>query len=196
MNIIERTIAVFAITLVVGTAAGQALLHSQGTGDDFFAIEVDGPAIAVVTHQGSSNFIVQSWDQASEWPNVLVNVIGDFDGTVPVGFDSDPVDIEIQADGSWTLAIMALDDAVELHADPPQSGVGPMVLDLRNLDPRALNLSHEGSSNFQVIGWSTSSVWPDVLVNEIGGYDGRVRLPSEVEFLQIEADGVWEVEAQ
>lgn len=194
MSIFVRIVTAIAIGLAITTAAGQALLQSQGTGDDFFAIEVDGPSIAVITHQGSSNFIVQSWDQDSEWPNVLVNVIGSFDGTVPLGFDSDPVDIEIQADGSWTLTITALDDAVELHADTTQSGVGPMVLDLRDLDARALNLSHAGSSNFQVIGWSTSSVWPDVLVNEIGAYDGRVRLPSEVEFLQIEADGAWEVE--
>jgi hypothetical protein len=68
--------------------------------------------------------------------------------------------------------------------------------------PAVLDLTHTGSSNFIVWSLDTSFASIDLLVNEIGAYDGRRMVhggwfgaPELVRHLEIDADGAWSITA-
>ena len=82
----------------------------EGSGDDIVDVPVitDSIIVATFTHQGSSNFAVVSYNQAGERISLLVNEIGNFQGTVPFNFSEPPAELEISANGSWTLTLSDL----------------------------------------------------------------------------------------
>ena len=51
--------------------------------------------------------------------------------------------------------------------------------------------THQGDSNFSVLAWNEDG--RDLLVNEIGEYNGTVRSPTGIVFYQITANGDWTV---
>lgn len=55
-------------------------------------------------------------------------------------------------------------------------------------------ISHDGSSNFAIESHSADGD-RDLLVNEIGSYDGTVRM-SDAVALEINADGNWTIDAE
>ena len=69
--------------------------------------------------------------------------------------------------------------------------------------PAVLDLTHGGTSNFIVWSLDSSFAKIDLLVNEIGSYQGRRMVhggwftqPELVRHLEIKADGVWSITAQ
>ena len=58
---------------------------------------------------------------------------------------------------------------------------------LVSTDSSRLSATHNGSSNFAILGWGDRR---DLLVNEIGTYSGTVRLGNPLA-LEIKADGEW-----
>ncbi|MFC2153814.1 hypothetical protein ACFLQ7_04210 [Actinomycetota bacterium] len=72
-----------------------------GAGDDVVKIAEFGSSagIATLTHNGSSNFIVWAWAGSSR--DLLVNEIGPYFGSVPVGAGYSVFDIS--SDGPWTV---------------------------------------------------------------------------------------------
>ena len=157
-----------------------------GTGDDFFALALKGPAVARLTHEGASNFMVFAFD-ADQHRTVLVNEIGAYAGDRPLGFSGDlPVEIELKAGGNWTLTVLPLGEVpVGAHQ---LAGRGSAVLNISAVSGSALSLTHDGEKNFMVFAWAHGRT---VLVNHIGGYSGRMRLPAGTAFLEIVADGSW-----
>ena len=70
-----------------------------------------------------------------------------------------------------------------LSACRPRASEGP--------DPTpAATLTHNGDSNFSVWAWGTTR---DLLVNEIGAYDGTVLVESGLFIWDVSADGDWTV---
>ncbi|MCA1788472.1 MAG: hypothetical protein LC667_01070 [Thioalkalivibrio sp.] len=186
-----RTLTALLAMLAMATPAlANALYERQGVGDDFFDIDLGVPSIALLTHDGRSNFQVLAY-AADGGRDVLVNEIGVYQGTRPLGFSELPVEIEIKADGAWTLTVLPLDQAVEPGTS--LAGRGDMVLDFRGVDGRALVLTHDGSSNFMVLAWGDRR---SALVNEIGAYSGRLRLAAGTLFLEIRADGNWSLQIE
>ena len=55
--------------------------------------------IATFTHKGGGNFVVMQSD--GTWPDLLINEIGTYNGTVPLS--SGPSLLLITADGKWTM---------------------------------------------------------------------------------------------
>ena len=51
------------------------------------------------------------------------------------------------------------------------------------------SLGHKGGGNFVVM--QSDGTWPDLLINEIGTYNGTVPLSSGPSLLLITADGKW-----
>ena len=86
----------------------------SGAGDDVVSLEVpdDAPATITLTHDGTANFVVQAHDAAGEFPDLLANAIGAYEGTRPLNFEGEPVrELEITADGSWTATVRPLTEA-------------------------------------------------------------------------------------
>ncbi|MFB3107248.1 MAG: S-layer homology domain-containing protein, partial [Pseudomonadales bacterium] len=85
------------------------------------------------------------------------------------------------------------------------SGTGNDVIDFQIPGdvPAVLDLTHNGTSNFIVWSLDTSFAKIDLLVNEIGNYQGRRMVhggwftqPELVRHLEIKADGAWSITAQ
>jgi len=57
-------------------------------------------------HAGSANFIVLLLDDQGDWVELLVNEIGNFDGSKAIGIDAPGLHLlDIQADGDWTITV-------------------------------------------------------------------------------------------
>ena len=158
----------------------------EGSGDDIIDVPAvdDAPLVATLTHAGSSNFAVTSFSPDGDRVDLMVNVIGNYEGTVPYNFQEVVAELEINADGPWTVTISDLRDQPTIAETP--SGTGDMVL-LHDGTGGRLSLTHDGDSNFAVRGWETRR---QLLVNEIGAYEGTVRMDPAVA-LEIAADGNW-----
>ena len=85
------------------------------------------------------------------------------------------------------------------------SGTGNDVIDFQipGDAPAVLDLTHDGTSNFIVWSLDNSFAKIDLLVNEIGNYQGRRMVhggwftqPELVRHLEIKADGAWSITAQ
>jgi hypothetical protein len=78
--------------------------HS-GVGDDVVFFEQSTSAFVefVATHSGSSNFIIWTYDIASDDRDLIVNEIGVFSGTQVEALGPGHYVIDITADGAWTL---------------------------------------------------------------------------------------------
>lgn len=163
----------------------------EGRGDDIIDIPVvtDDAVVATFTHQGSSNFAVVSFDSSGNRISLLVNEIGNYSGTVPLNFSSPPSELEITADGAWTVTISDVRD--QPVYDGTATGSGDQVL-LVTVGAGRLAATHDGRSNFAMLAWGDRRT---LMINEIGSYSGTVRLPDAVA-LEITADGNWTLTAQ
>ena len=88
------------------------VLSGKGNRVVRFSIPSNSIPIAVVTHRGSGNFIVESIDTAGSSIDLLVNTIGDYKGTVLFGIGADhPVELKVQADGAWKMIVRSSTEA-------------------------------------------------------------------------------------
>lgn len=155
-----------------------------GTGDD--VVRVNRSGAAALTHDGSSNFVVRSYDE-TDWLDTEVNEIGTYTGIVLIDFGTDI--LEVEADGNWSVTFQ--DPRVMVGNSI--FGTGDEVVTVSRSGPATL--THDGSSNFVV--WSYDGTDRlDLEVNEIGAYVGTVTIDSGTEFLEITADGNWSVTFQ
>lgn len=163
----------------------------EGSGDDIIDVPVvtDVPLVATFTHSGSSNFAVVSFDATGGRLDLLVNDIGRYVGTVPFNFSVPPAELEISANGAWTVTLSDLRDQPVYAGNA--TGSGDQVLYV-TADAGRLAATHDGSSNFVIRSWGDSR---SLMVNEIGTYVGTVRLPDALA-LEINADGRWTLTAQ
>lgn len=82
---------------------------------------------------------------------------------------------------------------------PPQpvvlSGSGSDVVMLPSTDVMVATISHSGRSNFVVWALDAGLAQTDLLVNEIGNYNGRVpvNLRGDTTALEVDADGAWTI---
>lgn len=159
----------------------------EGSGD--FVAQFDNPGAseiqwATITHSGGSNFAVWELGEDLQQGDLLVNTVGNYQGNVAVGVDIDVHGFEITADGPWRIEVKPLE---MLRAfDSTAEGAGDDVLRYDG-EAMAARISHAGSSNFAV--WANN----DLLVNEVGNYDGTVRFPAGPALVRITADGPWSI---
>lgn len=161
-----------------------------GRGADVVDLVVpDGDAAVLnITHQGSSNFAITGYDASGEYLDLLVNEIGNYEGSRPVNLvDGDTVaELEIEADGEWTIEVVPL---VSLPVSGDQvTGHGDQILVVGWTGGR-LAVTHDGESNFVVLTYGQSGT--DLAINVIGPYDGTIRLDSNVFIVEVQADGKW-----
>lgn len=165
----------------------------SGSGDDVvdLAVPSDNPAILHIVHKGTRNFTVTSYSASGQYLDLLVNTIGAYDGRVPINFfvGDEAASLEVGARGSWTIEVLPLRDGTSM-ADS-MSGSGDDVLLLLPTSSGRLRATHGGRGNFAVVAIGASG---SLLINEIGGYEGTVRLPAGTVALVVTADGPWTLE--
>jgi uncharacterized protein with LGFP repeats len=150
-------------------------------------------AVATLTHNGRSNFIVKSLDASYGWKDLLVNEIGQYGGTVL--FDernwqgTDTVYLDIQADGAWTINISAVESVPRFDGSFEVLGKGDAVLYYTG-GPRAATLFNNGLSNFII--WAYGQNESDLVVNEIGRYSAVVPMIGPALY-EVSSSGTWSI---
>lgn len=160
--------------------APPASIVKEGVGDDVLQVEVPGGDSSVLVyakHSGQSNFAVKTDS------DLLVNEIGSYEGVTYL--DDATGLMEISADGPWRIEFRSTDIA-RPFAGGKIDGRGDDVLWVSG-GGQIASMSHTGESNFAV------KTTDDLLVNEIGAYNGRVRWPGSG-LVVITADGNWTID--
>ena len=159
----------------------------QGSGQTATEAVTPPSAISVValTHNGSSNFIVNAFQGGQE--TLLVNEIGPYQGTRPLVGDGD-VTFDVDADGAWTIVLSPLGTA----DGAAFSGTGAAVSGLFDPpDAGAWEFTHDGQANFVV--WAHCAGGDNLVQNEIGAVSGSgvVDFGDGPCFWEVDADGSW-----
>lgn len=167
---------------------------ASGVGDSVVDVTFPpDPAIITILYNGGSNFIVESYDAFGNGIDLLVNTIGSYAGTRLINSEvgGEVTRLGIQASGSWSLEIKPLDAALRVNAPGRYDGSGDSVF---FLDGRAgtAHFVAPADTNFIVHAYTTTSV--ELVVNEIGPYDGVSIIPSDVFLFDVTATGAWSVE--
>ena len=172
-----------------------APVDQSGTGDSVIAIPAGAKAgVVTATHQGSANFAVNVLD-ASNQPtgDLLVNTIGNYSGVTAFGLNdlgNPGTNIQIKADGAWTIKITPISSAPALTL--PDGATGDQVY---KYDGAAGNwaFTNQGQGNFAVIQYG--GAMPNLAVNEIGAYTGTVPMFAGPTVVIVKSDGNWTVAA-
>jgi hypothetical protein len=174
-------------------------IELTGKGDKVakFTIPEETPAIADVTHRGKANFAITTIDGAGDHLDLLVNTIGDYQGTVL--FDEAPEShaaaLEITADGTWAIIVKPVTDSPTWDLGAALQGIGDSVYQVSPSSGLVtLDVENKGEGNFAVIAFSADRQG-SLLVNEIGDYRGQVLLPDGTVLLEITSDGTWSARA-
>lgn len=177
------------------TTLPPVLAEGSGSGDDVVEIDIPNvPVIATFTHTGGSNFAVWSLDAAFENIDLLVNTIGAYDGTRPMQFDGEGVSgFEISAGGAWTYVIAPLSETEQVEC--PTEGEGDDVVAVTNFmsGGGAADLTFDADANFAIWAWGAEG--RDLIVNDIGPYEGTVRVQSGLFLWDITGnEGSWSID--
>jgi hypothetical protein len=161
----------------------------DGRGDDVVTLQAQGPLIVHASYTGGSNFVIKGLDASNGDTDLLVNTIGAYNGTTALDFDKAVTkSLQITASGPWHLDISSPLSAT--HFTGSYSGKGDNVL-IYDGSSGVATISHDGSSNFVIHTVNSGSA--DLLVNEIGVYNGKQPWPSGPAFIEINADGNWTI---
>ena len=171
-------------------------IELTGTGDRIVDLERETwPGIAHITHSGNGNFAVINYDAQGEYLGLLVNTIGNYEGKRLIDIKNNEYTsrFEVKADGNWTITIYPLLPEYVTYMDVPgtYSGTGDDVIALHG-SPDIATFNYLGDGNFAVIGYSSED-W-DLLVNEIGPYNGQAIVPNGTVLLEVTADDPWTME--
>jgi hypothetical protein len=172
-----------------------------------------GLATFEMTHDGSSNFAVTLLSADGDTVDLLANDIGPFNGTAVIGVREGTVFgarpgrhiLNIEADGNWSIILRQ--PRFSSAPEPPQTfkGKGMAMSPAFMLDEGLVTFSftHDGKSNFAVALLSAEGDTADLLVNEIGPFEGSKAVGVKaraimgakpgIHVLKIDADGNWTV---
>jgi hypothetical protein len=163
----------------------------SGRGDDVIDFSIPGDDVAAlrIRHSGTRNFSVVTYTAGGRRLDLLVNTIGSYGGVVPVNlYNGEEVgEIEITADGSWSIEAMPVTSLPRFGG--AATGSGDTVL-VNASGAGRLDISHSGDRNFIVLSHGSRR---ELLVNDIGPYSGTVRVDSGSVLIEIRADGSWSI---
>jgi hypothetical protein len=168
-----------------------------GSGDSVVDVDWDGIGLVHVIYTGPSNFAIINYDANNERIDLLVNTIGNYEGTLPFDFleDEDTARFEVTASGNWEIQILPVNQIRRVDIPGTFTGTGDDVVAFMGLeDPDLLVIdASKADSNFVVFSYNGGK---DLLVNEIAPYTGTVIVSREAVILQIIAEGDWSIEVK
>jgi hypothetical protein len=171
-------------------------LEGKGKKVAQFAIPYGEPAIAVITHTGKTNFIVRALDATGGVLYHLVDVTGDYKGTVLFdwGEEGQSVAFAIDADGTWTITIKPVSEALVWDPTMPLKGTGDNVYQIVPASSGLvlLNLAYTGNDHFNVHAYSPDG--REGLADEIGDSTRHVWMSERSGIIDVDADtGSWSI---
>ncbi|WP_374009877.1 DUF308 domain-containing protein [Leifsonia sp. LS-T14] len=172
-----------------------APINQTGTGDSVIALPAGANAgVVTASHQGSSNFALNILD-ASNQPtgDLLVNTIGNYSGVTAYGMNAlgdGGVNLQVKADGAWNITISPVSAAPDLTL--PGSATGDQVFKYGGAAGNWA-FTNQGQSNFAVIQYG--GAMPNLAVNTIGAYSGKVPMFAGPTVVVVKSDGAWTVAA-
>jgi hypothetical protein len=180
----------------------QAPIVLSGKGNSVVNVDKEeDPALAHITYTGGGNFAVWNYGAGNQKLDLLVNTIGNYEGTRPLDFRSDEhtVRFEVQGSGKWKIEVLPLEEMRSVDIPGKFDGKGDDVVILIGSGmPDLLKFdASKAKSNFAVWGYGKSE---DLLVNEIAPYSGTALVDSSLPtdsgrlVLVIEAEGSWAIE--
>lgn len=169
----------------------------EGSGDDVVEIDKwDGPSIVDVVRDGGGHFSITSFSSSADYLELLVNVIGPYEGKIVMdllGFDDEEAStLEINASGPWSITIYPFDQAYVNEMEAPgqyENNTDDVILVEGSSQTATFTAA---AHHFGVWGVSDSDI--DLLVNEIGPYEGKVMIPNGLFLLIVNAESDWIVE--
>jgi hypothetical protein len=124
----------------------------------------------------------------------LVNTIGAYTGTrlINEGFQAQGVvAFKIEASGPWTMEVAPVANARRWDgADILAGETDDVVIIADGLTPglAPVTFVHDGDGNFAVWAYGTTT---DLVVNEIGPFNGETLLPEGTILIDVQASGPW-----
>lgn len=164
-----------------------------------FSLE-SGLAIFRMTHSGQSNFAITLLDSNGEIVELLVNEIGSFDGAKAVGIRTKgEYLLDISADGKWSVKIEQPRPSTAPSIPKNFVGKSQQVSELFSMGKglATFKMTHDGSSNFAILLLDNKGRTVELLVNEIGSFDGSKAVgiaKAGIYLLDISADGNWTID--
>jgi len=178
----------------------------SGTGDSVVDIQKwDGPALAHIMYSGSGNFVVWNYGADGEKIDLLVNTIGEYEGTRPLDFldYEETARFQIEGRGQWEIQIFPLYERIRRVGIPGTfDGKGDDVILGYNMTgtgrPDLLKVdASQTRGNFVVWGYGNSR---DLLINELAPYSGTVIVARSLSMVKgalilvVRAEGSWSIE--
>jgi hypothetical protein len=154
-----------------------------------------GPGLLHITYTGYGNFAIWNYDAVGERIDLLVNVIGNYEGIVLLDFmkDEETKRFAVESEGDWTIEIRPIDMMRVENVPSTFTGTGDEVIRLRGGNPDLMKVDATGDSNFAI--WILiQGDGRDLAVNEIAPYQGTVVISKDTFVLIIEAEGEWSIE--
>ncbi len=190
-------------TIVTTQPTASVPLRITGTGDDVVAFSASGTALRIFTmqHSGTSNFAIWLKDVQGNRVDLLVNEIGSYSGRKSASLSTGKYYLDITASGPWSVEI-----SPSVERTSTTTGTSPLVLsgtgdDVRGFTTtgtglRIFTMQNSGASNFAIWLKDGQGNRVDLLVNEIGSYNGKksVKLTTGEYYLDISSSGSWTIE--
>lgn len=165
----------------------------KGVGDRILEIEKPDAfqiGYAKIRYTGLSNFAVQT--VGDRVPELLVNVVGGYAGTVAFDLDDMNADrLRIVADGKWSVKLLPMERLRYLGAGEKISGHGDDVLLYSESKDTIAKIRYDGRSRFAVSTFGGTGA-PDRLVDQTGPYTGKRLIPT-TSLVIVTADGDWSI---
>ena len=147
----------------------------SGKGDKVVKVSAqESPLVARITNKGQSNFSVTSYI-GSMYDDLLVNEIGGYAGSVWV--NPGVTRLKVNSSGRWTIVLKPISAVRQWDGSAAISGKGDQVVMLSGGSSGTTTIKNKGHDNFSVIAYGPDGEYLDLLVNEIGSYNGEVLLP-------------------
>lgn len=189
------------ITLSTITSADvtpiKSFLENGGTVTDPFYLP-QGSAIFSMQSTGGSNFIVWLLDENGKKINLLANEIGLFSGSRGVQVpQSGNYALDVKASSLWSIKI-SRPKKEETEKFTFIRGAGSKGTPLYYFDRgfEKFDMKYKGDKNFIVWLFDANGEKIDLLVNEIGSFNGlkEIYIPSQGSYMfDIQADGNWDI---
>ena len=167
-----------------------------GSGDSVLDFQKwDGPAIIKVVHNGGGNFVIWNDDANGEHMDLLVNTVGQYQGTLPLDFMEGEFTarFEVTAGGPWEIHVLPLDSVRREEIPGTFTGTGDDVIVLTGSAlPDLLKAdASTARGNFVIFTYGDNR---DLVINEIAPSTGTVTVGRDTILLAITADGAWSIE--
>ncbi len=102
-----------------------------------------------------------------------------------------PARLQVQASGPWSITISNANTAPVAMAPGHFDGIGDQVVIMRGKASTG-RFHNTGDANFVVNSYSTTN--RELLVNEIGAFDGTEIIPSGTILFEVQSNGGWSID--